>query len=410
MKRDKTLIAAAAMVFLLAFLPGTGRAAKSQEKADADQRAAVVGSSNDFAIKMYDEIRSRSGNLFFSPASIALALAMTYAGAAGQTAGEMRDVLGFTLEDDQVHAGFGELLRAIGKSKKGMTLLIASALWGQKGLVFLKPFLAVTKSRYGGGFKTLDFETKTQKAIKAINAWASGKTKKKIKELVTEADVTGGTRLVLTNAIYFKGAWKEKFDKKDTETEPFHVSADKTVDARMMHLRGETFRYVQGAGVSAIELPYKGEAASMFIFLPDKKDGLGDLEKDLNLATLKGWISKMSSKHMSDVAIPRFTLEDAFELSKTLAAMGMPTAFQDAADFSGMTDSERLKIAKVIHKSFCDVTEEGTVAAAATAVMMSGTGAAPAATTFIADHPFLFVIRENTTGAFLFVGRLADPS
>jgi len=410
MKKTTALPAAAAMVCLLAALSGTSRAEKSKDGTNVELRAEAARSSNGFAMRLYREVSTRSGNLFFSPASIAAALAMTYAGAAGSTAKEMREVLGFTLDDEKVHAGFGELLKAMVKSKKGLTLSVANALWGQKGLAFLKPFLGVTKSRYGGGFRTLDFMTKADKAIKTINLWAKSKTKKKIKQVVTAQDVTADTRLVLTNAIYFKGAWKEKFDKDDTKTEPFFVSAGKQVDARMMHLHGESFRYLDGSGFSAIELPYKGEGASMFIFLPDKKDGLADMEGEVTLVTLKDWIDKMTSRKMGDVAIPRFRLEDSFELSSTLGAMGMPTAFKDDADFSGMTADQPLKISKVIHKSFCDVTEEGTEAAAVTVVTMMVTGAASVPTNFVADHPFLFVIRENTTGLFLFIGRVANPS
>jgi serpin B len=410
MRRTRALAAAAAMTCLVAALSGTGRAEKSKGGTDVELRAEAARSSNGFAMRLFKEIRSRGGNLFFSPASIATALAMTYAGAAGGTAQEMRKVLGFTLDDEKVHAGFEQLLETMGKSKKGLTLSVANALWGQKGLAFLKPFLGVTKSRYGGGFRTLDFMSKTEKAIKTINLWAQGKTKKKIKQVVTAQDVTADTRLVLTNAIYFKGAWKEKFDKDDTKTEPFFVSAGKQVDARMMHLHGKSFRYLDGPGFSAIELPYKGEEASMFIFLPDKKDGLADLEGEVSLVTLKEWIAKMESRKTGNVAIPRFRLEDSFELSSTLGALGMPTAFKDEADFSGMTADQPLKISKVIHKSFCDVTEEGTEAAAVTVVTVMITGGPVAMTNFVADHPFLFVIRENKTGLFLFIGRVTDPS
>jgi serpin B len=334
---------------------------------------------------------------------------MTYAGAAGKTADEMRSVLGFTIEDKDLHPAFGALLKALA-GKKGVKLAVANALWGQKGLAFLKPFLGVTKKHYGGGFRTVDFKTKTAAAIKTINLWVEDKTGKKIKDLVDEKSVNTDTRLVLTNAIYFKGAWKEKFSKKETKDKTFHVSASKSVSAPTMHLRKKTLGLAKGTGFSALEMPYKGGGVSMVIVLPDKKDGLAEMEKGLTLDMLEDAVDSMKQTELDEVAVPRFKLEDKFELSKTLKAMGMATAFSSKADFSRMTEDEKLLISKVIHKTFCDVTEEGTEAAAATAVVMARGGAMAEPKTFIADHPFLFLIRDRATGLILFMGRITDPT
>jgi serpin B len=255
----------------------------------------------------------------------------------------------------------------------------------------------------------LDFITATEEARKTINSWVEKKTNNKIKDLLKKGSVPKDTRLILTNAIYFKGIWKYQFKKKDTKKENFHLSEQKNARVYMMHMRKKTLKYMKGDGFAALALPYEGNDVSMVIFLPDRVDGLGVLEAKLTRENLKNWLAKMRRKKIAEVAIPRFKMTKDFVLGKMLQEMGMPTAFRfPGADFSGMTGRKDLFIGEVIHKAFVDVNEEGTEAAAATAVVMR-TGAVARPTVFIADHPFAFIIRDNKSGAILFMGRVANP-
>ncbi|MBW2264202.1 MAG: serpin family protein, partial [Deltaproteobacteria bacterium] len=345
---------------------------------------------------------------------ISTALTMTYAGARGQTASEMRKTLRYSLEDDALHTAFGKLASKLTKKKKGHEMAVANALWTQKGSHVLEPFAGLLKKHYGAGRHEVDFIGKTEKSRKKINEWVEGKTKDRIKDLLAKGVLTPYTRLVLTNAIYFKGEWKTKVEKDSTREETFRVSGDSTSKIQMMHMGGKRFRYVhrtdQGQpAFSMIEMPYEGGHASMIVILPDDPDRLPGLEKSLTRPFLDGCISSMYQTEIDDLAIPRFRMTSEFSLGNALIEMGMPTAFSDAADFSGINGSKDLSISAVIHKAFVEVNEEGTEAAAATAVVMSTTSV-KMPVFFRADHPFLFLIRDTATGAILFMGRMADPS
>ncbi len=393
--------------------PGIRRPAEvfADEKEDTK---AVADGNNDFGLDLYgklkEQARKKDGNLFFSPASITTALAMTYAGARTQTAAEMKQVLYFTLDDKALHPAMGSLCKKLALKQKGLTLSVANALWGQQGYKFLDGFIALNNRNYEAGLKVVDFAQATEEARKTINKWVEQKTNNKIKELLKPPHVTPDTKLVLTNAIHFKGTWKYKFKKADTKKEKFHVSKRKSVKAHMMHMKKPRLKYFKGAGFAALELPYKDNKLSMIVFLPDKADGLAEFEKSLTSENVKKWLARMYPKKISSVALPRFTMTQEFELSDTLKELGMPTAFSMGADFSGMTGSRDLFISKVVHKAFVDVNEEGTEAAAATAVVMAPTGMPAPPTNFHADHPFLFMLKENATGAVLFMGRVADPT
>jgi serpin B len=376
---------------------------------------SVAGSNNKFACDLYaklkDKAEKKDGNLFFSPASISTALAMTYAGARGQTAAEMKTVLHFALEDKKLHPAMGALAKSLSAKKEGLKLSIANALWGQKGYGFLKEFLDLNKKNYEAGLSELDFITATEEARKTINDWVEKKTNNKIKDLLKPGSVPKDTRLILTNAIYFKGTWMYQFKKKDTKKENFHLSEQKNARVYMMHMKKKTLKYMKGDGFAALALPYEGNDVSMVIFLSDKVDGLADLEKELTGENIEKWISQMRKKKIAEVAIPRFKMTKDFVLGKMLQEMGMPTAFRwPGADFSGMTGSRDLFIGEVIHKAFVDVNEEGTEAAAATAVVMRTGAVAARPTVFKADHPFAFIIRDNKSGAVLFMGRIANPA
>ncbi|HVS35534.1 MAG TPA: serpin family protein [Gemmataceae bacterium] len=392
---------------LLTVCASVGRAADVDPPVDP---TAVVKGDAAFALDLYAKLRTEDGNLFFAPHSISAALAMTRGGARGDTAAEMDRGLHFTLPQERLHAAFAALGRQINgdpaDKKRGYQLSTANALWGQKGYGFSPDFLQLVRDNYGGGFRELDFAGATEEARQTVNAWVEQQTNDKIKELLQKGDLTGNTKLVLTNAIYFKGDWASRFKKDRTLDAPFHVAADKSVNVPLMNQEG-SFRFFYGDNMEALELPYAGDELSMVLLLPHKIDGLADLEKALTPQNLDGWLGKLRKVDEVEVSIPRFKMTSRFELKDTLRDMGMPTAFSEASDFSGFTGGPNgLHIAHVIHKAYVDVNEEGAEAAAATAVV-SDDSAPPQ---FRADHPFLFLIRNRRSGAILFLGRMTDPT
>jgi serpin B len=377
-------------------------------KAGGDATALVQG-NNTFALDLYRELATEKGNLFFSPYSISTALGMTYGGARGDTAAQMATTLHFGLPPERLHPAFGSLIKEIngaGKPRK-YQLQTANRLWGQKDYGFLPEFLKLTETNYGAGLKEVNFAGATEEARKAINAWVEKQTRDKIKELIKPGILTPNTRLVLTNAIYFKAAWMHPFSEKSTVKGDFHVGADKKVTVPLMH-GGVRTGYFKGDDFEALNLPYESYDLSMIVLLP-KAGGLADFEKRLTAANVQGWLGKLRT-HRVTVTLPKFKVTAEFMLKPTLSRMGMPLAFDSRkADFSGMTTREKLWISHVIHKAFVDVNEAGTEAAAATAVVMEGRSAPPPAT-FRADRPFVFLIRDNRTGSILFAGRVTDPA
>jgi serpin B len=374
---------------------------------------AVVKGNNQFALDLYHHLRGTEGNQFLSPFSISTALAMTYAGARGQTADEMAKVMHFTLEPKRLHPAFRALLaQASGAGRKAppYQLSLANALWGQKGYGFLPDFLNITRANYGAVFKEVDFVGDAPQAVRFINEWVELQTRDKIKQLLTPDDVDRETRLVLTNAIYFKGNWADKFSKDSTHDHAFHVTTDRAFKVPMMH-RTAKYPYLDGGSFQILELPYGGHHLAMLVLLPKKVDGLAGLEKQLSGAWLAEQLPRLRSQKVI-VSLPRFKVTRRYQLAKILGAMGMPSAFDPvAADFSGMSGSTRkLYVSAVIHKAFVEVNEEGTEAAAATGVVVKrGSDEVPIRTEFRADHPFVFLIRDNRSGSILFLGRVANP-
>ncbi len=395
-----------ATALLLMVCAAVGRTTEPDPNAD---RSATVTGNTAFALDLYAKLRTEDGNLFLSPYSISTALAMTRAGANGQTAAEMDKVLHFTLPQDRLHPAFAALGKKINgddDKKRGYQLSAANALWGQMGYGFSPDFLKLIQSSYGGGFREMDFAGATEDARQTINAWVEKETRDKIKDLLIKGDLTENTKLVLTNAIYFKGDWASQFKKDRTHDEAFHLTADKNVNVPMMHQEG-SFPFYYGETMEALELPYAGGDLSMVLLLTRQEDGLADLEKALTHRNLETWLGKLHKVEELEVGIPKFKMTSRFELKDTLSEMGMPTAFSDAADFSGFTGGPNgLHITHVIHKAFVDVNEEGTEAAAATAVVTDD----KAPPRFFADHPFLFLIRDTRNGSILFLGRVADPT
>jgi serpin B len=386
------------------------RAAEHKTDKSATSLERIVRGNNTFAWELYARLADGEKNAFFSPYSISTALAMTYAGARGDTAAQMAKVLGLPDDRDAVHAAFGQLIDDLNaRGKEGaFTLHVANALWGQRGYGFLDAFLELTRKHYGAGLREVDFAGAPEDARKTINAWIEERTRDKIKDMIKRGVLKPSTTLVLTNAIYFKGNWASPFDPKQTLDEPFILHDGKKTEVPMMHQKAE-FGYLEADDLQILELPYEGKSIAMLVLLPRKHDGLPALEKKLNAGRVDEWCGKLRTREVI-VALPKFKLTCEFELTKTLPAMGMTDAFGGKADFSGMTGRRDLFIGAVLHKAFVDVNEEGTEAAAATAVMMERTAVMPnPPPVFRADHPFVFVIRDRETGSVLFVGRAMNP-
>jgi serpin B len=312
------------------------------------------------------------------------------------------------MKNEQFHKSFGEIIKQLNASGKkgGYELAVANSLWGQNGYKFLPDFLTIVRENYGGDLEQVDFAAQTEAARKKINAWVESKTKDKIKELIKAGTLDSMTRLVLTNAIYFKGKWESQFKPEQTQDAPFTLLGGQNINAPMMHQTGK-FGYMEANDIQILEMPYLNNDLSMVILLPKKVDGVKDLEKELVSDNLAGWLGKIHKREVQ-VFFPRFKMTSEFELARVLGAMGMPDAFSGKADFSGMTGNRDLFISAVVHKAYVDVNEEGTEAAAATGVTMKLTSISAPPAVFRADHPFIFLIRDNQTGNFLFLGRLEN--
>jgi serpin B len=373
--------------------------------------AGVVRDGNNFALDLYGQLAKQDGNLFFSPYSISNALAMTSAGARGETATQMAETLHFALDQERLHLSFGALRTQIAGTdeQRNYQLQTANRLWGQQDYGFLPDFLWTTESNYDADLKQVDFINDTEEARTTINRWVEERTSEKIKNLIKPGILTADTRLVLTNAIYFKAAWRHPFVPEQTKEGEFTLADGEKVMAKLMHGHVRT-NYFQGDSFQALELPYEEHELSMIVLLPNDPQDLPALEMKLTPNNLTKWLETLSG-HGVDVTLPKFKLTSEFMLKDVLSEMGMPDAFDPQnADFSGMTRA-RLFISHVVHKAFVDVNEAGTEAAASTAVVVATDSAStqkPA--TFRADHPFVYLIRENRTGSILFMGRVLSPS
>lgn len=371
--------------------------------------ASLVQGNNAFALALYNQVRGGSGNLFFSPYSISNALAMTYAGARGATAAEMARALHFTLPVDRFHPAFRELIMELNGHglPREYQLVVSNALWGQRG-DFLPDFLQLVKTYYGSGIKQADFRIDPEGARLNINRWVASQTADKIKDLLAKGDVTRDARLILTNTIYFKGSWLQQFEPMATRPADFFVTPSDTVSVPLMHRVGH-YPYADAGSFQALALPYEGEEVQMLVLLPKRKDGLAELEQSLTTEKLADTVAQLKDAEVA-VALPKFKLTARMDLQPALSDLGMPIAFTEQADFSGMNGRRDLAITKVVHQAYVDVDESGTEAAAATAVVISRTSIQPTPPiTFRADHPFVFAIRDVRTGSLLFVGRLANP-
>ena len=380
-----------------------------------EEASSLAAGNSAFAFDLYSTLGAEDGNLFFSPYSISTALAMTYAGAAGETADQMAGTLHFDLPGDALHAAFNAYaldLEARAKADVDGTpfeLSIANSLWGQDGFAFRPEFLDLLAENYAAGMRLVDFVADPEASRRVINQWVSDETRKKIEDLIPEGAIDDMTRLVLANAIYFKASWMSAFDPDATASEAFHRLSGDSVDVPMMHA-DESYRYGIGDGYQAIDLPYQSGDMSMVVLLPDE-GRFEAFEDALGPDLLEQILGQMTYGQVR-LGLPRFTYESAFSLKDALEGLGMTDAFDpDRADFSGMDGNRDLYIGSVLHKAFVAVDEEGTEAAAATAVIM-GLTSAPAGEpiTITVDRPFIYLIRDGQTGAILFFGRVVDPS
>lgn len=380
-----------------------------------EQLAEFVGGNSAFAFEFYRAVRDDDGNLFFSPYSISAALAMTYAGARGETAREMAEALNYVLPREQLHSAFNAMdlelaLRSeVELEEEGdpFRLNIANAVWGEREYEFLAEFLDTLAENYGAGLQLLDFISDPEGAREAINRWVSDQTEDRIPELIPQGAIDALTRLVLTNAIYFNASWAFPFEREATQEGTFHLLDGTQVQVPMMRL-DETVRYAEVDGVEAVELPYVGRQLSMVVLVPDEGQ-FEAFESALDAATMDSALDAMKPTRVA-LTMPKFEFESSFTLNDTLASMGMPSAFTPGqADFSGMDGTRDLFITHILHKAFVSVDEAGTEAAAATAVIVGLTSAPSGPVELALDRPFTFFIRDIPTGAILFAGRVLDP-
>ncbi|KAM4835752.1 leukocyte elastase inhibitor [Thomomys bottae] len=355
-----------------------------------------------------------TGNIFISPFSISSALAMVLLGSRGKTASQISKAFHFDKVED-IHSRFQGLHAAINKQGSPYILKLANRLYGEKTYNFLPEFLASTQKMYGAELASVDFQHASEEARKVINKWVKGQTEGKIPELLAAGMVDNMTKLVLVNAIYFKGNWQEKFMKEDTTDAPFRLNKKETKTVKMMYQKKKfPFGYIQDLKCQVLELPYQGKELSMVILLPDdiedESTGLKKIEKQLTLEKLREWIKPKNLMNTEvNVRLPRFKLEETYVLNSDLARLGVQDLFSSSkADLSGISGATDLFISNIVHKSFVEVNEEGTEAAAATA------GIATFAMLmheeeFTADHPFIFLIQDKPTGNILFLGRYSSP-
>jgi serpin B len=424
---NRILIAILAIVLLLPVIasiqmaqPVAGEVLKSDKEritspdVSTSEQALLVEGNSAFAFELYQALREEEGNLFYSPYSISMALAMTYAGACNETAQQMADTLQFLLGQERLHPAFNWLdaeLASRGEGAEGQDgeefrLNIVNAIWGQKDYEFLPDFLDVLAENYGAGLRILDFITETEASRLAINQWVSDQTEGRIKDLIPQGAIDALTRLVLTNAIYFNAAWEYPFDGNTTADGPFYLLDGGQVTVPMMK-QTESFGYTEGEGYQAVELQYDGNELSMVILLPEAGN-FEAFEKGLQAQQVDALINDLQDTQVA-LTMPQFEFDSEFSLKDTLAEMGMPIAFSSSADFSGMTGNPELFISDVLHKAFVAVDEAGTEAAAATAVIMRLTAVPDPPVEVTIDRPFIFLIRDIETGAILFVGRVMNP-
>jgi serpin B len=373
---------------------------------DAPSLKSLAEANNTFGLALWKQLSTaHQGNLAVSPASISLALSMTLAGASGPTAEQMQKTLALTASP---HTTMSALLNLWSAPDRPYALRIANRLFGEKTTTFLAPFLDTVATQYGAPLEPVDFATAPDTARLHINNWVATRTEDKVKDLLPSGSIDADARLVLVNAIYFKGDWLTRFDAAQTSTADFATPGGPK-PAKFMRLRTDTLSYAQTDNAALVELPYSGKDLAMTIVLPNADTSLAAFEAALTPASLDAAFAALHPTSTLTVALPRFRIAtDTLPLRPTLEALGMTLPFGPDADFTAMTPAD-LFIKNAFHKVFVEVNEEGTEAAAATAVVMNRKSAAQPVS-FTADRPFLFFIRDLRTNHILFMGRVTDPS
>src|SRR3989344_1968413 len=401
-------VATAAVLFLFPYQPDQPPRA---DDAGSTQQGIkdVANANNKFAFDLYSQLdKSENGNLFYSPYSISAALAMTYEGAEGKTAEEMKSVFHFP-ESNILRPNFAAIYKDINKGAKDYELKTGNALWVQQDFPFLVDYKNRVEKYFGGKAASLDFVSESEKSRQTINSFIGEQTNNKIKDLIPAGFLNAMTRLVLTNAIYFKGTWQWEFDTSDTRDSNFKITPTNIVKTPTMNMDPDkaSFNYADTGDLQILELPYKGDEISMLVLLPN--ENLDAIENTLTAEKLNEYKSKMKETKLDSISLPKFEFDTKYFMRDVLSALGMPTAFSESADFSGMTGKRDLFISFVIHQAHVKVDEKGTEAAAATAVGSQTTSDRPR-TDFRANHPFIFLIQEKGTGNILFFGRMVDPT
>ncbi|NPA67756.1 MAG: serpin family protein [Chlorobi bacterium] len=377
---------------------------------NSQNKTNIIESNNKFTFELFSMVADEQKNIFLSPFSVSAALAMTYEGARGKTRKEMSEVLHFPENAKEINESYKELISKTQKTKNPEYYLfnIANSVWAQKDFNFLHSYFETVKSYYDAQIEGVDFRTAKDReiAVKKINDWTAKKTKNKIKNLLDNSSVDGDTKMVLVNAVYFLAQWDKKFNEKATQKDIFYALNGKT-QKEFMYVNNR-MKYAETDKFKMVEIPYKGKRASMIIVLPEKSYDFSLFEKEFGYDDFKNLYEKSEYKNIK-LAVPKFKTEYKTDLAETLYSAGMKHAFTNRADFSGMTCKKELRIDKVIHQTFINIDESGTEAAAATAVIMKRiTSVNPSgAIEFKADRPFLYFIKDNTTGSILFMGKLA---
>ncbi len=368
----------------------------------------IVNVNNQFALDLYSELsKTEEGNIFYSPYSLFSALAMTYEGANAQTAEEIKSVLHFP-DYNVLRPNFAALYNTINTHEGSFELSTANALWVQQDYQLLDDYLTAIKNYYGGNAANLDFEREPEKSRQIINDFIEERTNNKIKNLLPRGSLDNSTRVILTNAIYFKGYWEWKFKRINTRKRDFKTPTG-VKKVLMMYMESDKakFNYAETSDLQILELPYKNDKLSMLILLP--KEDIESIEP-LTIEKLSEYKNLMKKIRLDEIYIPKFEVNTGYSMKKLLKSLGISTPFSpEEANFSRMTEKEDLFIFDMFHKAYVKVDEQGTEAAAATAISFTFTSAAHHRI-FKADHPFIFIIQEKDTGAILFMGRIMDPS
>ncbi len=416
------LVAATSALFLFPYSPDKPPVAIDTDSTQAGIQE-LANANNEFAFDLYSKLdQSNQKNIFYSPYSISAALAMTYEGANGQTADEMKAVFHFP-DDNILRPNFAAIYNNLNTKNSAYELKTGNALWIQDKFPLLTDYTNIVENFYGGKAANLNFISESEKSRQTINTFIEEQTNNKIKDVIPKGFIGSATRLIITNAIYFKGTWEWEFDKSDTQEQDFEITPNNSVKTQMMFMDPDKarFNYASLEKLQIIELPYKGEEISMLILLPKQGEEynyetdelikfnytLDDIE--LSFEKFNEYKAQMKKTKLDSISLPKFEFDSKYFMKDTLASLGMPTAFSDAADFSGMTGGKDLLIGSVIHQAYIKVDEKGTEAAAATTVGMVMTSMTPT-NVFRANHPFIFIIQEQDTGNILFMGKVSNPN